>query len=548
MASVHLVDPVFERYEPEERIAVGGMSEVYRARDRIDGRRVALKVLLPQYANDVEVRAAIQREAELQQSLSHPNLVRLLESGSHASTTYLVLEWVPGLTLAELIQKHQPTALGAATASYVGVRVLDALEAIHGARNDDGKPRGIVHRDIKPSNVMITPDGRVKVGDFGIARQDDHSGTRTGTIKGSLAYLAPEQATQSSIDARTDLYLTGLLLFEILTGVRYLEGEREVELLRAAENPSLRKPSDWGASRDWDRLLGRALARFPEERFKSAERFRRALEELDEPPEWSSLGLAHHFESVTSSVAPGTIPRRGRRWPLAAAGVIATAGIVVGLRSEPESRPSLPPAHVVIAPEASDPAPVNLSASAANRGTSDAPPVLVGKVSTVEAEAPLEQKATPPEARLKPPRSSDASAAPKAQAAPRTELASPAEAPSATPPESPAAEADGVNPRASLDRAIDRLRARGIGLTDLDASLRQRVVECSEACEGLVSTLDEVRLDRALVEKKLARLQKSIPPDADLNIKKISGLALQALFDGRLDEANRYLNQLENEL
>ncbi len=547
MASVHLIEQVFDRYQPEERLAVGGMSEVYRARDRVDGRQVALKVLLPQYANDLETRAAIEREAEIQQSLSHPNLVRLLELGSHGSTTYLVLEWVPGLTLAELIQKNQPNALGPTVASYIGVRILEALEAIHGARNSDGTRRGIVHRDIKPSNVIITPDGRVKVCDFGIARQGDHTPTRTGTIKGSLAYLAPEQATQSSVDARTDLYLTGLLLFEILTGVRYLEGEREVELVRAAENPPVRKPSDWGASRKWDRLLGRALARFPEERFKSAEGFRSALETLGASPEWSALGLDHHFDSAPLTIAPTETPRSRRRWFLAAAGVLATAGFIVGLRSEFE--PSLPPAPSPIASRSSEtdsrPAKPEASAPSVSDTPTDPPP-SIALAHAGDAEAPP----APREQTTKPTRSKRGVASPRAEPAlPKAEPTSTAE-PSAEPtaPEPPAVAPEAVDPRKALDDAIGRLRARGLGLVDLDPALRRQVMECAQDCDALVAALDVVWIDRALIERKLARLQGAIPPDVDPEIKKISGLALQAFFDGRLNEANRYLNQLESEL
>ncbi|MCC6873865.1 MAG: serine/threonine protein kinase, partial [Sandaracinaceae bacterium] len=221
------------------RLAVGGMGEIFEA---TDGRTDAvLKLLLPQHAKNAEIVGALAHEGELARRLAHPNVVRVLVVHASGAAPHLVLERVDGAPLSDLLEA--PLPLPEALAAVLPL--LDALEHVHGARGEDGAALGIVHRDVTPQNVLVSRDGVVKLTDFGIARSRlKDARTRTGIVKGKLNYLAPEQVTGSSVDARTDLYAIGLVLFELSTGQSYLQGEDDVALLRVAEDPPPRAPSE----------------------------------------------------------------------------------------------------------------------------------------------------------------------------------------------------------------------------------------------------------------------------------------------------------------
>lgn len=248
-----------------ERIAVGGMAEVFLGSR--DGAAVVVKVLLPQHAKQPEVVALFEHEAALGARLAHPRVVPVLERGTSALGPYLVSPFIAGPTLGELGAEPLPYA----ALLCVAADLTEALAFLHEAADESGASLAIVHRDISPDNAIVDRNGNVSLIDLGIAKSALRSGrTKTGVVRGKVAYAAPELVTGSMVDARADLYSAAVVLFELATGAAYLDGETEVALLRKAEEPPLRLPSSLGADARLDGPLGRALARFPEERFATA--------------------------------------------------------------------------------------------------------------------------------------------------------------------------------------------------------------------------------------------------------------------------------------
>jgi serine/threonine-protein kinase len=197
------------RYQLGSLLGVGGMARVYLATDRVLERQVAVKVLSPPYAQDPVFVERFRREARSAARLSHPNIVAVFDSGSDAGEHYLVMEYVAGQSLAELLGRQG--RLAPRRAAELAVEVCAALAAAHA--------QGLVHRDVKPANVLVGDDGQVKVTDFGIAKAAATATlTGTGTVLGTAAYLSPEQAQGGPVDARSDLYSLGCVLYELLCG------------------------------------------------------------------------------------------------------------------------------------------------------------------------------------------------------------------------------------------------------------------------------------------------------------------------------------------
>jgi serine/threonine protein kinase len=191
------------RYRLGSLLGVGGMARVYLASDRVLERQVAVKVLSPPYAQDPVFVERFRREARSAARLSHPNIVAVFDSGSDAGEHYLVMEYVAGQSLAELLADQG--RLAPRRAAELGVEVCAALAAAHA--------QGLVHRDVKPANVLVGAEGRVKVADFGIVKAAATvTLTGTGTVLGTAAYLSPEQAQGGPVDARSDLYSLGCVL------------------------------------------------------------------------------------------------------------------------------------------------------------------------------------------------------------------------------------------------------------------------------------------------------------------------------------------------
>jgi beta-lactam-binding protein with PASTA domain/predicted Ser/Thr protein kinase len=198
------------RYELRTEVGHGGMADVYLARDRLLNRRVAVKVLSPTFAADPAFVERFRREAQAAASLNHPNIVAVYDWGQEDDTSFIVMEYVNGQTLRDLVNRHG--TVPPVEAARIGADIADALEFAH--RN------GVVHRDVKPGNVLITPEGGVKVADFGIARAESSDTlTKTGAVLGTATYFSPEQAQGLALDGRSDVYSLGVVLYEMLTGV-----------------------------------------------------------------------------------------------------------------------------------------------------------------------------------------------------------------------------------------------------------------------------------------------------------------------------------------
>src|SRR5256885_2941209 len=205
-----LVGQVFSnRYRIEREIAQGGMAEVYLGRDQLLDRPVALKALHPEYAREPTFVERFRREAQAAANLNHPNIVAIYDWGQESGTYFIVMEYVEGRSLRDLVRSESP--LEPNQAAEITAEIASALAFAH--RN------GVVHRDVKPGNVLITPQGNVKVTDFGIARAGASDGlTQTGSVMGTATYFSPEQAQGLAVDGRSDVYSLGVVLYELVCG------------------------------------------------------------------------------------------------------------------------------------------------------------------------------------------------------------------------------------------------------------------------------------------------------------------------------------------
>jgi beta-lactam-binding protein with PASTA domain/predicted Ser/Thr protein kinase len=330
-----------ERYELGDVLGRGGMAEVHIGRDARLGRTVALKTLRSDLALDSTFQARFRREAQSAASLNHPSIVSVYDTGEDMINgvllPYIVMEYVDGSTLRELLQSGR--RLLPERALEITAGVLHALEYSHRA--------GIIHRDIKPGNVMLTRAGTVKVMDFGIARAiADASATMTATaaVIGTAQYLSPEQAKGEKVDARSDLYSTGCLLYELLTGRPPFTGDSPVSVAyqHVRENPVPPSRLDPEITPALDAIVLKALAKHADNRYQSADEMREDLERaLDGRPVIAPPVLADAATQRLAGVAPvgatsvvAPVPaaeerekRRGPGYVLLALAVIA---VVIG--------------------------------------------------------------------------------------------------------------------------------------------------------------------------------------------------------------------------
>jgi len=295
------------RYRLERKLGSGGMADVWLAEDQELGRKVAIKMLHERYANDVQFVERFRREATHAAGLSHPNVVSIYDRGEAEGSYFIVMEYVEGRTLKELIVTRGPCPVPVAV-SYTR-QVLAALRYAH--RN------GIVHRDIKPHNVLVDHEGRVKVADFGIARAGSSQMTEAGSIIGTAQYLSPEQARGAPVDESSDLYSTGIVLYELLTGKVPFTGETPVEiamkhLSQVPEAPSAIRPE---IPRDLDLVVLRALAKEPAERYRTAKEMDRDLElvgrgEAVGPETEEAATMVLRGETTAATAVAGAPPGR----------------------------------------------------------------------------------------------------------------------------------------------------------------------------------------------------------------------------------------------
>jgi eukaryotic-like serine/threonine-protein kinase len=260
-----------DRYELDEELGSGGMATVYRGTDRVLGRTVAVKVLAPNYARDQAFVTRFRREAQNAARMNHPGVVNVYDTGSDNGTHYIVMEHVQGRTLSEILKTEG--RLMPERAAEIAEAVAAALSFAH--------EQGIVHRDIKPANIMITTSGEVKVMDFGIARAltSGDTLTQTATVLGTATYLSPEQAQGEPVDARSDIYSLGVVLYEMLAGQPPFSGDSAVSVAykHVREEPPLPSRLEPGIPTSLEAVTMKALAKNPNNRYQSAEEMRADL-------------------------------------------------------------------------------------------------------------------------------------------------------------------------------------------------------------------------------------------------------------------------------
>src|SRR6266511_3466726 len=260
-----------DRYEVGRLLGAGGMAEVFEGRDRLLARRVAIKVLLAEFAQDPSFLVRFKREAQAAASLSHPNIVAVYDTGVEGATNFIVMEYVEGRTLRDLLRIGGPPPPD--RAAGIAADACGALAAAHA--------RGLIHRDVKPANVMLTGDGTVKVMDFGIARATTSEPiTQTHAVIGTAQYISPEQVEGREVDARSDLYSLGCMLYEMLTGRVPFSGESPIAIAyrHVREDPVPPRRIDPRVPPAFEAITLRAMAKNPDHRYQTAAEMEADLE------------------------------------------------------------------------------------------------------------------------------------------------------------------------------------------------------------------------------------------------------------------------------
>ena len=327
------------------------MGEVYLAEDSKLGRQVALKVLAHESARDPDRRARFEREARAVAALNHPGIVTIHSVEEDAGLLFLTMELVEGKTLSECIA---PGGMTLAELLRIAIPLADAVGTAH--------QRGITHRDLKPANVMVADDGRVKVLDFGLAKQqpkDAFQGetamlpaenlTADGRILGTVAYMSPEQAQGKAVDSRSDVFSLGIVLFEIATAVRPFTGDSNVAVISSIlkDTPPLVTDLRPDLPRELSRIVKRCLAKDPEERYQTGKDLRNDLKALKEDSDSGALTRnASVVTAATGDVRPPQtlateVAHGSKRWTWIGLGatVLIAGGAAVAWWSSPVSRP-----------------------------------------------------------------------------------------------------------------------------------------------------------------------------------------------------------------
>ncbi|MGB7490007.1 MAG: protein kinase, partial [Thermoanaerobaculia bacterium] len=278
----------FGEYSLEKRIGLGGMAEVWKARRKgVEGfeKRVAIKKILPQPAENQDFVDMFIDEAKLAAQLNHKNITHIYDLGKVDDDYFIAMEYVEGQNLRHLLDAGRKTdkSLPAGLALYIASRIADALDYAHRSKDFNNTELGLVHRDVSPHNVLISYEGDIKLCDFGIAKAVSKiSTTQMGALKGKLQYMSPEQAWGRSIDHRSDIFSTGTLLFEMLTGKRLFTGDSELAVLEAVRecDTAERVIQDPAIPSRVKGLLLKTLAKETDERYETAGELLGGLEEL----------------------------------------------------------------------------------------------------------------------------------------------------------------------------------------------------------------------------------------------------------------------------
>ena len=387
-----MVGSTVGNYQILAKLGEGGMGTVYKAVDLMVEREVAIKVLRREIAAQPELVERFHAEAIALAKLNHPHIATLYSFFRAGDEYFMVMEFVAGRTLEALLRASAAMPIESSLA--IARQVLDALDHAHSM--------GILHRDIKPANIMLSASGQVKVTDFGIARVLGHARmTREGSVCGTLEYLAPERIRGQEADLRSDLYSTGVVLYEMLSGRLPFAGGNEYELMRAHLEQAPPPLSGFVAvPSQVEQIVARALAKDPGGRFASASEFRTALDGLEtvplaqpaapapEPPLFSVPGGDSAARPPSTVVRVLSKPRL--RWALyaGAAAVLVTIGLIFALTRG--GKPSSPEAtKSVTAPATAQPVPPGRTEAAAP------PPTSLDASSPDEGKENLPQRALP---------------------------------------------------------------------------------------------------------------------------------------------------------
>jgi len=376
------------KYEIRGILGKGAMGTVYDGYDAVIDRRVAIKTMTKPDPTDNEAQeelARFRREAQAAGRLAHPNIVGVYDYGEDGDIAFIVMEYAPGTELKKLLDKGE--RMPPAEAVRIMQGVLAGLQYSH--------ERGVVHRDIKPGNIILSPDGTVKIADFGIARIESSSMTQAGTVLGTPAYMSPEQFMGQTVDKRTDIYSAGVMFYQLLTGERPFDGSMSA-IMHKALNTEPPKPSDLSvtAPSSLDAVVARAMAKRPEGRFDSAAGFSAAMKAaLEAPPPavpnalgWDDDATVIAPRGAKPAAAPPPSPSaasaaptgKGRGGLIAGLGaaVLAVGGIA-GYFALSGSKPTP-------APSAAPPPPPQIVAA------KPAPPPLAAVAPPVPAAAPAQ--------------------------------------------------------------------------------------------------------------------------------------------------------------
>jgi hypothetical protein len=579
----------FGRYELIEQLATGGMAELYRA--VLTGpsgfsKTVAIKKILPEFCRDEGFRDMFQHEGRIMAALNHRNLVQVFELGEVEGELYISLELVTGCDLAEVIERNRKAEnfTSPALAALIGREVCRGLEYVHGLTDDDGRPLHIVHRDVNPQNILLSEHGDVKLGDFGIARSGVMAEvSRKGRIRGKLEYLSPEQARGDQVGPASDVYAVGLILFELLTSSRFIQGVRTTDLMDSAAKPTWRPIRTYNpsVSAEFESMVQRALRAEPEGRYPSANSFARVLERIvQSAPRVPATGDVARLVAKTRRFhqthpggrpepAVGTPPvpatdepkkasqprtvalsesekrrtgfRRTRIGLILALPAAVVLAVVVWLFTRPDEKTEAPVASSVVhpLPEVIEETP--------KPEVKETPP-----------EIPEEPTPTPP-----PPPKKVVKKKPRPLVKKLAKKKIPEEKPPppvAIPEKKPVSKKDLAALGDELKRQRARLARRGIRARDFPSvdSLvakagrqikNEKPEQAGQTLLALDQAVDRLVIDRAFIERKMQRLQRLLEKKKKKDeFKDTTRKILNHVLNGRYPDANRIINRAFDQL